>query len=417
MAELTKSNKFYGYSVAIGCAIIVFCTQGALTTFGVYFPYILETEHYSPTAVSLMATCCSTVAFLVNTFFYSIVKKIGARNTMLAGIFFCGLHYVIYGLSKSVLHLYIGGAFGGLAMGCATNAIVSLILTRWFVDKRDQVISYAMLPMAFGSAVFSFISGQFIELTTWRTAYFIVAGLLWVIAIPLCLIMVKESPAACGQLPLGATEAVVEQERKKEKGAVPEMKTVCFWLMWIGLFLLCLVNPGLSQNLSNVMRNVGIAGLAASNYTTIAKICGALGFLLLGSVIKKVGGRGATIIFGIAGVLAPLALFKSGSGFIWLALACVLFGITFPTYHLTASYVVMDSFGRERFARIYGILQGGAMWAGAFASLVVNGIYEAGGKTSYGPAMNSLAVISVVGMVLILIAMSLSPKAKKAKAE
>ena len=195
------------------------------------------------------------------------------------------------------------------------------------------------------------------------------------------------------------------------------MKTAAFWLMWVGLFMLCLVNPGLSQNLSNVMRNVGIAPLAASNYTTIAKICGALGFLLLGSVIKRVGGKGATVIFGITGVLAPIALFMSGSGAIWLGLACLLFGITFPTYHLTASYVVMESYGRERFARLYGILQGGAMWAGAFASLVVNGIYEASGKVSYGTAMYSLSAISVVGMILILAAIALSPRTGEKEAK
>ena len=405
--NLNTGSKFYGYSVAVGCAIIVFLTQGALGTFGVFFPYILESEGYSPTAVSLMATCCSTVVFIINTMFYSIVKRLGAKRTMMLGIFFCGLHYVIYGLSTSILMIYVGACFGGFSMGMATNAITSLILTRWFVEKRDAVIGYAMLPMSFGGAAMSFISGQLCELVGWRNAYFVVAALLWIIGLPICAIFVKESPEKYGQLPLGATEAVVDEIKAKDTSKLVEARTVGFWLMWIGLFLLCIINPGLSHNLSNVWRSVGIEPLAASNYTSIAKLLGALGFLAMGKYAEKIGGKGVTVFFGISCCLAPIVLLQSGHGIVWVALACIMYGLTYPSYHLTASYVTMDAYGRGRFARVFGVLQGAAMWAGAFSSLVVNGIKEAAGST-YALPMYIFAACGIVSMVLILAGMNLA---------
>ena len=77
---MKTNQKFSGYMVAIGLAIVVFCTQGALGTFGVFLLYIVESDGWSVSAVSFMATCCSTVVFVMNTLMYKAISKMGGEK-------------------------------------------------------------------------------------------------------------------------------------------------------------------------------------------------------------------------------------------------------------------------------------------------------------------------------------------------
>lgn len=401
--------------VAIGLAIVVFCTQGALGTFGVFLPYIVESEGWSVSAVSFMATCCSTVVFVMNTLMYKAISKMGAKKVLLLGVFCCGLHYCLYGLSRSILMLYLAACIGGVAMGFATNAMLSFILTRWFVDKRERVISLAMIPIGFGGAVFAFISGQAIELfNSWRTAYFVVAALLWVIAIPVTLIMVKESPASVGQLPLGASEQIEDKmpAKKVKLTSLPEFRTPAFWMMWVGLFCCGFVSPGFSQHFTSILRAGGCEAAAASNYLSIAKAFTAVGFLLLGAVSGK-RGTGTTklvvTIITLINVLAAASLYvidcAPAAGLVaWILFASVCYGIGQTSYHIISTYTVMDAYGAVRYPVLYGVFQGASMFAGAFGSLLMGAFKDWNGD--YRVGLIVFAGIAIVGMLLVFCAMA-----------
>lgn len=412
-----KNKNFSGYTVAIGLAIVIMCTQGALTTFGVFLPYIISSEGWSVAAVSFMATCCNTVTFIMNTLMFKSINKIGAKKTLLIGIFCCGLHYFIYGSSTSIFMLYLGACVGGVAMGFATNAMLSFILTRWFVEKRNRIISLAMIPIGFGGTIFSFISGQAISLfNSWRTAYFVVGALVWILAIPIALIMVKESPASLGQLPLGAT-AQVEDLAPKAKVRLkdmPEVKTTSFWLMWSGLFLCGFVGPGLAQHFTSILRAGGVEAVSASNYLSLAKFFTAVGFLLLGMLSgKKTKTKVIVTLIVSALVLSCISLFvidgAPATGLVALVwFSIVFYGIGQTAQHIISTYTVMDAYGPQRYSTVYGVFQGAAMFAGAFGSLVLGAFKDLLGDYRLGLII--YAVIAVVGMILVYAAMDMQKK-------
>ena len=415
---MAETKKFSGYSVAVCLAIVVLITQGALGTFGVFLPYIIQSEGWSVTAVSLMATCCSTVVFFMNTLMYKAINKFGAKNTLLLGIFCCGLHYFIYGSSKSIIQLYIGACIGGVAMGFATNAMLSFILTRWFVEKRSKVISWAMIGIGFGGTIFAFISGQAIEiLGDWRKAYYIVGALIWIFAFPIAIFGVKDSPAKLGQLPLGGTENVVDQgpKAKVKLTQLPEFRTVAFWLLWIGMFLAGFVSPGFSQHLTSIFREGGVEAASATNYLSLGKLFTAVGFIILGFISENEKTGTKTAVSFIVATLVVLCIstyiidgVPTRGLLVYVWIAVVSYGLAQTAQHIISTYTTMEAYGPERYPVLYGVFQGSAMFAGAFGSLVLGAFKDAFGNYQLGCIV--YGIIAVLALVFIFSALSMLKK-------
>jgi len=405
------SKKFTGYTVAVGVSLTIFVTTGALGTFGVFLPHIVKDLGFPVAAVAFMATCASTFCFLTNSIMSKVIDRIGPKLTMLIGALLCALHYVIYGSATSLPIIYIGGAMGGISMGLATSAMASIVLTRWFVAKREVVIGTVMATIGFGGSAFAFIAGQSIAAFGWRSAYYIIAAIIAIITVPVILILVKDSPEKIGQLPLGADSAVVVEKKVKEKG-VPEAKTPCFWMVYIGMFFIGSLSPSIKFFMTSCWQGYGMDPVVSANYLSLALLLGAVGFPLAGGIAQKIGTRRTLTFLVAVFCLCMLFMYLSSSlNPVYIVLAAVCYALSFPSQHLTSSLTTMEAFGPKAYGRLLGVFHGGAMFSSAFTSLIIGALKDATG--SYTPALILLSITAVVSLIFLLIGFKLSPVEKE----
>lgn len=406
---MENSKKFSGYSVAVSLGIVLFITTGALGTFGVFLPAIISSEGYSTAAVALMATCCSTVCFLVNSIMSKVISKIGAKLALLLGCLFCMGHYIVYGSSKAIWQIYIGGAMGGVAMGLATSAMASILLTRWFVEKREKVIGAVMVGIGFGGAAFAWLAGQCIAAFGWRHAYFVLAAVISVITLPVILLFVKESPASCNQLPLGATEVPAEEVvQKKVKQKHAEMKTGSFWVLYIGMFFIGALAPSIKFFMTSCWQGYGMDKTVSSNYLSLALLLAAIGFAVAGQIAQKAGTQKTIAFFVVCYVLMMVCMAMSKNlSPVWVVLACVFYALSAPSQHLTSSLTTMSAYGPEAYGRLLGVFHGGAMFSSAFTSFLIGWIKDMTG--SYQPALITMGAVAIISFLFLEIGLKTAP--------
>lgn len=209
----------------------------------------------------------------------------------------------------------------------------SVLLMRWFVQRRGRAMGFAMAGLSAGSFLFPFLIQHLIDATDWRIALRILSLFAAVTMIPVALFAIVNRPGDRGLNPDGSAEAPVEQVSKRAQGKPVSAREVVsdsnFWLVAFAIGMPMSAGTGTSSNIVLLAADIGVeAKLAALVMSTIA-VSSALGKLTFAAIGDRFDCR-LVLFFGMtltvasmftlafAGSLTPLfiggALIAFGSG-------------------------------------------------------------------------------------------------------
>ena len=383
----------------IGCFLCMFVVQGGMQTFAIFLPRVGESTGWGVSRVSIASSTAAAGAFLANLAISRALKKLSPKAVLAIGIVAFAAQEIVFGSSTQPWMFWLGGVFGGIAMGWGTVATCSIIIDSFFDEDRSKFMAITVSGAMFGSVAFNPLATLLIGRFGWRRAYFLQGALVLFIGLAAVLLLIGRLP----ERKAGAAE-------NAEQGgltAAEAKRTVSYWLLGLGIFFI-----GLSTNIENYMpafwQSRGVSVAASSAVMTVYAAMAAGMSILMGRVNDRLSGKayvaatsllfsGAVLIMARTGIVSHMAL---------LVLCCLPFAAGGKKASaLIPPLVVAEAFGRRDYPAIIGFFAGMLQLGVMASNFVIGPILEHG----YTPTLTAMAGVNLAGLVCATAALIKKP--------
>ena len=342
----------YAWLICLGGALTLLATVGlGVNVFTIYQPEILRVNGFTNAQGSWITTTRSLFILAALLTVNQLCARLGLRLVMTLGMALLALSSLCFGLAGSFPMYCAAAALTGLGYCYGGMVPLSLIISRWFRDRRSLALGLA----AAGSGVSTILAPAPI---TWAIehwglgAAFLCQGACIAVLGAAVWLLLRDSPEQLGLEPyhLGGPEADADAPaaRPAVRGMSPLLRT--------GVLLAALLlggpgGPGFSH-LTVLYTTAGYDShmvAALMSYTGLI-IC--LGKILCGQVYDRAGGRlGNYYVFGtfLAGFL--LCCLAPAGGTVLPFLAVTLFALGLPSTTVSPAVWAADLFGDQGYEK------------------------------------------------------------------
>lgn len=324
------------------------------------------------------------------------MKKISYKNLLVLGVFLAAGGALGISFSFNVIWVYIFSALMGVGGACFGYVPVTIILNNWFYSRNSLRTSLALACPAVVGALFSPLFTLLIEPLGWRMAFVLLAILILLFNMPAMLINLTTTPQESGLEPHGIRELNVEPKAKSNDHPVAAFAALAI------IAILAAVLLGLPQQFPSYATSLSRQALLGATMMSCAMI-GNIVFKLLGGLLgDKLGAIYTTTSLTVVVLFATFGLLIS----VWftndvaLEVMAFLFGSAYALSDLSMPLLTRDQFGRNRYPRMYSIVNFLSTLAMALSISMMGYFYDAV-KTWTWVYVCSLIVEALI-LVLIL---------------
>jgi sugar phosphate permease len=404
-----KEGIFYGIWIAAAGFVLLFLFSGAgFYSFSIFIKPFEETFGWSRAAVSLAMSIYMILHGACGPLVGYLTEKYGPKRVMTAFAIGTGASFILVSFTQSLWFFYMTYALLSITTTGIGFIPVSRLLTRWFVRRRGTAIGFTMVGISAGGFVMSPVAGMLNATFSWRVSYIFLGLLVWVLAIPLTLFVMKGSPSEMGLRPDGdvleADDDSVGMESSPmvpnvlEEGwpLKPALKTQTFWWVALTYLLAPMAQGGVLNHQVPLVTEAGLSPTAAAMAMGITAGMGGLGKMSFGRLSESLAFHYvAMACFGIQALAIFLLLLLPSITMVWIYV--VLFGFGMGGIVVLLPLVVSHFFGLAAFGTIMGtvaFIQGIGSSSGG---LISGMIYDYMGNYQY-------ALILFGGIYLLAIA-------------
>ena len=387
--------------LATGFAILFF-NGGSRSALGLMLKPMGDDLEWSRSALSLGITAYMLVSALAMPFVGRLADRFDMRWIMGAGVVVGAVGVGLMSLIASPWQLFaVYGLVFAVGNAGISNPIVSVMIVRWFPDRRGVANSAAVSGNAIGQLVIVGSLAQSLVRFGWRLSYagLGLANLVILAPIVFAAVRAAPSPTARGDRPSGDNPAAAEPAVDLRQ--VPLLTSGQLWLLG-GIYAICgFQDFFVATHVVAFALDIGFGTLIAGNLLALMGVMGLLGVLVSGFLADRVGPARPTLLcFAMRiGIFVLVILSQSKPAVMMFAL---LYGFTFL---MTAPLTVIFSgniFGTARLGRISGTISMIHQISGGIGALAGALAFDIWG--SYDRAfllMLTLSVVATAGTLLV----------------
>ena len=201
----TRPGIYYGWYIVATCMFIAFATVGARNAMGIFVIPMSDEFGWSRGTISL----AGALGFLMNGVaqpFYGRWFDRQGSSVIVRNLVIVALCMVLLSLTFHFLFLiFLFGVVTSVAMSGASLNNTSALLARWFRRRRATVIGLNSAGVSMGSLILVPFGIYLIQATNWRVAW-AALGLIILLAVPLAIMFLQDSPSKRGLRPDGDRE-------------------------------------------------------------------------------------------------------------------------------------------------------------------------------------------------------------------
>lgn len=294
-----KAKKLhYGFVVATGCFLIMFCSMGmAFNLLSLFLSDMVSELGFTQSQASNAMTLQSLTSLLCIFFLGRAYERYSTRRVAaicsLAGV----LGYLCFS-AGSLAMCYLGAALVGVAHGGAALVPVSIFVTAWFRKYRGVVLSACMVGSSGANVVCSRLVA--LMLSRWGLAR---ASLCHATAIfllcAIALLLVRDDPAPMGLLPYGAEDGETPPDATDK--ALPTtsaepLRRGAFAAMAAAMCMVGFVITPLNGFYPTFLQSVGYETIFLGTAATVFGVTMIGGKLAVGVIIDTLGLRRASFL-------------------------------------------------------------------------------------------------------------------------
>ena len=391
---------FYGWRITATFAVMVFASAGIRHAVGPFLKPMVADLQVDRGSFSLVI---ALGLFLYGAFMPvvgALVDRVGARLVTTAGCVVLAAALVLTAFCRTIWEVAaVYGVLAAVGLAATGPVVANAVVSRWFITRRGTAVSVLGSAAMGGMSLMVPTVAWLILTFGWRTAYIAIGVFVLACLLPLCLLVIRDSPEAMGLEPDGAIRATSAPPPTISRTPIATAATtVAFWQL-SGSFFTC----GFSMSL---LSSHGVPMLTDHGYTPLfaSWTFGVLGggsilfTLLLGPASDRFGRRPvlASIYGGRALVFAALFLIRDQPA-LMLAIAFIG-GLTLAGSLSMTSALTADIYGRFSVGTILGAIFLVHQTGAAIGSWAAGALFEATG--GYG-VMYAIACTVLVAAALV----------------
>lgn len=289
----------YAFLICVATTLTLFSINGLVCNlFSVYMPYILKEYGISNTQSSTILLTRSLFGFLgtaVSGWYY---RTFSLRSGMLLAGLFAVAGFIAFGFAGGYMMFLLGAALSGIAFGLGATLPVSMMLNRWFRQKRNVAMSISTMGSTFAMIGFP-------SLVTWGAEAhglrptFLAHGVLIALSVLVCFLIFRSNPEELGMEAYGAEKERAAAESARRTGTGKRSISPADWV-WLTIALLLLgaiANPGYNH-VSVLLNGRGFTPETIAISFSIGSACASAGKFLFGWIADRFSTWYCNFIYG-----------------------------------------------------------------------------------------------------------------------
>ena len=153
-ARLLPPNVFYGWYIALACAVLMLVGVGVGYYGLAVFLRPLKEEHgWSTTAVSGATGLYFAISGVAAALVGGKIDRSGPMRFMVVGMLGTSVSIGFVGYVQSLWQLYLLYSALAVSFGISSAVAVNAIMTRWFVRKRARAMSISATGVSVGGVI------------------------------------------------------------------------------------------------------------------------------------------------------------------------------------------------------------------------------------------------------------------------
>ena len=195
---------YYGWYVTATAMFIAAVALGSRSAFGVFVIPMSDTFDWNRTTISVAAGIGVLVNGLTQPVLGHLFDRFDSRRVILISLLVVGLGTA--GLSLTFHYLFLVFLFSfvlSTAISGVSEGTLGPLLARWFLRRRTTVLGLLVAGGALGGLTLIPFSAYLVDLFDWRVSWIVLGGIITVLALPLGVVFLRNSPAQMGLQPDG----------------------------------------------------------------------------------------------------------------------------------------------------------------------------------------------------------------------
>lgn len=362
-------------------------------TIGVMLEPLQQAFGWTRAQISSGPLLTSMATVILAPFGGRAVDKHGPRKIALIGVpfFACALALIGTAGPSIASWLAVYALLAAALIFIYPSVWTSAIASR-FDKSRGLALAVALSGTGLTAALVPLVASHFLEAYGWRSAYFGLGAIAFVIGFPLVFFTFDRHDRH-DTLPIrrgGASKA----------GSLAEFRSGKFARLTAAAFVYSMCATTLGINAVPILTEKGFATLQAAEIVGLLGIGTILGRFGGGILLDRIDGRFVAVGAGIGGFLSA-TIFVSIGADQWLAsLACFLLGIAAGAELDACAYLTTRHFKRSNFGALFGFIGGISGFAAGISPIVANLVYDR--VQSYDPVLWAVLPLMVIASGLFL---------------
>jgi sugar phosphate permease len=420
----SKTKIFYGWRIVAASFVLLFLFAGAgFYSFSIFIKPLEDSFGWPRASIALTMSIYFIIGGCAGPVIGKLIQAYGEKRVMLVSALGAGACYMLVSLTRSLGYFYSVYAFLAL-MSCGMGILpVSSLLAKWFERRRGTATGLAMVGISAGGLILAPAVGRITAYMGWKASYIFIGLLVWILAIPLVLFVIKESPSDLGLDPDGEVANINKDEQASHNTLTPvspdadrewtagEMfHSRAFWWITISFFLAPMAQMGVLQHQVPLIVDKGISQATAAAALGLIAGIGGLGKVSFGRVSEILPFQWAIVLcFGLQALAVFILLHFQSFAVVWIYV--FIFGFAMGGLVVLMPLTVGQFFGLGGFGVILGTIWMVQALGGALGTYSAGLIYDIFGD--YQLALYFFIVAYITAIIAIFMAGKPDPHASR----
>ncbi len=379
---------FYGWVIVGACFLVMAVSMGIVTNCASLFTKPLcDDLGMSRQAAGWILTITYAGQMVTSLFSGKIFATFDVRFVMKI----CGIGVTIgwflYSMASQLWQFYLISVLVGLCVGLVHMVPLSIIVGNWFHEKQGFALGIAFMGSGVGGMLFNSLTGVFLEQWGWRTAYQILAAIMFCVLIPVIFLVLRTRPEDMGLEPYGAGKRAASSNQPQ---AELEGRTFAqisgrfsFWAFVVINLLVGVCMNGLMLNISPHVSESGYSASFAANISALCMGSLAIGKFLLGTLYDRLSVKWATFWPYLCTVLGLLgAIFVRNPVALVVLVCCCGLGGAYGS--VATPILVRTLYGSKDYGTIYGVMAAVMQLGSMITPVFLGAVFDATGSYTTG---------------------------------
>lgn len=399
-----RQKWHYAWKILLGVILIRgFAGGGINMTSGLFLLPVSQEIGVGIGNLSIYLSISSVILVLFLPAAGKLMNQYDVRIVTLAGAALQALSFAGFGLLNHVFGWYLLSIPQAMGAAIVVNLLGPILINRWFTKNVGLMMGIQMACVSLFGAVLQPVTSAIIEEGGWRSAYFIVGGISFLVIILAALFLLRNGPEDCGMQPYGEEKDQGREERKPRKPQLEidektAVRSISFYLLLI--FMITITGVGVFvQHIPTYGQLLGYSVKRTGMALSFASVGSSIGSIAIGMISDRVGSLKTCYGIIVIGILAALGFLFSAHSFLVFGIATFMHGLVSSGIMVLAPILTLAFYGQKDYEKIYAKVSMGAPLASILLIPVYGYIYDF--MNDYRPVLLGIIVLLLISALCI----------------